>query len=532
MRWCSVLVGLVGTLVWGNARAADIPADPSTYRDLIGTLQPGDVLQLASGEYPRLTISGLHGTPDAWVTIEGPLDGSAVITSDACCNTVQFGDASFVAVRNLTVDAQGLYVNPINAKDAPSHDILIENNTLLGFPPDSQQIVGINTKVTVWNWTIRGNRIIEPGTGIYLGDSDGNDPFIGGVIEYNVVEYATGYCMQIKHQNSYSPLEGMPEGPNRTIIRGNVFLKDDRISPDGDRPNLLVGGFPNDGYGSEDTYEVYGNLLVGNPRESLFQATGTVSIHDNLFVGVGDDQTALLFTEHEGKTIRVAHAYNNTIFGGARGIRLGSPASQSDAVVGNLVFSEEPIGGSITDERDNLVDTVGNAPNYVNAPSVDPAVMDFYPLPGATEGTPQDLSAFASDVAVGRDFNGTDKGEGTFRGAYAGAGENPGCSALALLGDPLGCTTDDGEGETGGSGDSGGVDDSGPETNTSSGDASTGAAGDGDSSGAAQATTSAGSPSEDGAGEGCGCRSHDAPGWAGLFALSLLGLRPRRAVDL
>ncbi len=78
----------------------------------------------------------------------------------------------------------------------------------------------------------------------------------------------------------------MPTGPQRTIIRQNVFIKNDAPSPDGDRPNLLVDGFPDAGEGSQDLYEIYGNLFLHNPRESLLQASGRVSIHDNLFVDV------------------------------------------------------------------------------------------------------------------------------------------------------------------------------------------------------------------------------------------------------
>lgn len=526
-RRLATLVGLGLSCVAGQAWAADIPADPSNYQQLLSTLQPGDVLQLAPGQYPRLTIDGLHGTADAIITIEGPADGeSAVITSDACCNTVQIREASFVAIRNLTVDAQGLSVDPINAKDAPSHDILIENNTLIGFPEGSQQIVGINTKVTVWNWTIRGNRIVEPGTGLYLGNSDGGTPFVNGVIENNVVEYPTGYCMQIKHQNSYSAMDDMPPGPNRTIIRGNVFLKDDRNSPDGDRPNLLIGGFPDDGYGADDMYEIYGNVLIGNPREAQLQATGSFSVHDNLFIGVGDDRTALVVTEHQGKAVRVAHVYNNTVYGGMRGIRFAAGALQSDAVVGNLVFSGEPISGTIGDARDNLVDAIAAAGDYVGAPSVDPATMDFFPLAGAVQGAAADLSVFSGDVAADRDFNGTDKGDVTFRGAYAGEGNNPGCSVAELIEDPAGCTPvvgddddddddDSVDGTAGGDDDDDDDDDDAP---TSGGDSADPTSGDG---------TSAAADGGDSTG-GCDCRSSErTSGWA--WALLLMPLLRRRA---
>jgi len=113
----------------------------------------------------------------------------------------------------------------------------------------------------------------------YLGNSDRNQPFIGGTIEYNLIRDPVGYCMQIKHQNPRPAIEALPREPTTTIIRYNVFIKGDRPSPDGNRPDLLVDGFPDDGPGSQDRYQVYGNVFFHNSRESLFQANGRVSIH-------------------------------------------------------------------------------------------------------------------------------------------------------------------------------------------------------------------------------------------------------------
>ena len=76
----------------------------------------------------------------------------------------------------------------------------------------------------------------------------------------------------------------MPTEPTSTIIRNNVFIKNDWRSPDGDRPNLLVGGFPRSGTGSQNRYEIYGNFFLHNHREALFQGSGRISLHDNIFV--------------------------------------------------------------------------------------------------------------------------------------------------------------------------------------------------------------------------------------------------------
>jgi MYXO-CTERM domain-containing protein len=524
VRRSAVSLGaLLGAWLWsGSAQADDVPADPSDYQDKLAALQPGDTLVLEPGEYPRLTISGLHGTADAWITIAGPTSGDpAIITSDSCCNTVQLYDSSFIAIQNLVVDAQGLYVDGINAKDSISHDILIENNTLRGFPED-QQIVGISTKSPAYNWTIRGNTIIEAGTGLYLGNSDGSQPFVNGVIEYNLVLMPLGYCMQIKHQNDYTAAPGMPEGPNTTIIRHNAFIKDDRPSPDGDRPNLLVGGFPDTGPGAEDRYQIYGNLLVYNPREALIQASGRVSIHDNIFVGAASSFPALALTSHEGKAVELAHVYNNTIFTSGTGISLSSAATEDDAVVGNLVFAATPISGSIADLRDNIEATEAEAGKYVAMPGTMFGAMDFYPLPGAAEGEPLDLGKFVDDADYDVDYNRTAKADFRFRGAYAGAGDNP----CPLDQEIKNCDAagDDTGGSDGGS--DAGTDTTDPSAGGTAGNTSN--ASDDGSTGGGTMDGSAGSGSGDAAeGDGgCGCTSGGSPP-LGLLPVLVLAFRRR-----
>lgn len=348
-----------------NAYADVIPATPHDYKMLLKQLEPGDVLNLSPGTYRRLTLKGIHGTPEEWITITGPLKGEpAIIGGEAGHNTVQLYGSSYLAIKNLTIDGRGLPVDAINAKQFISHHILIENNILRGFPANEQQIVGINTKSTAFHWTIRGNTIIEAGTGIYLGNSNGGAPFIGGIIENNLVVKPTGYCTQVKRQNAYQPPEGLEPGPHVTIIRNNVFIKDDRPSPDGDRPNLLVGGFPGAGPGSNDYYEIYGNLFYHNPRESLFQGSGRMLIHDNIFVGTGNGQTAILVRPHHGKPVVLARIYDNIIYGVARGIRFGTAAQESGEVFGNLIFADDPVSGDIDVQWGNIVDTAKAAPDY------------------------------------------------------------------------------------------------------------------------------------------------------------------------
>jgi hypothetical protein len=417
--------------------AATYQADPTNYRTQLSVLQPGDTLVLNSGTYTLLNVNGLNGTPSAWITITGPASGSpAVIAGSACCNTVEIINSSYLAITNLTIDSKGIAdIFGISAKGSSNlvHDILIENNLLIG-QNANQMTDGISTKTPTWGWIIRHNTILGAGTGMYLGDSNGTQPFIGGLIESNLFQDTIGYNVQIKHQYSRPAIAGMPTDPTKTIIRNNVFIKNNQPSPYEDEPNLMLGAFPSTGLGSSDMYEVYGNFFYHNPREALLQAEGRVSIHDNVFV---DGQYAAIVLRKNYLPLSVAHVYNNTIYSAERGIYFGSTAAVEDAVTGNLVFAATPISGPIANVSGNIVDSFGNAVNYVNAPSFTLGTMDFYPKAGSAQGSALDLSAFASETDSALDFNGTAKSDANraivFRGAYAGEGGNPGWKLQAAI---------------------------------------------------------------------------------------------------
>ena len=413
------------------------PGEPGYYRDLVNQLQPGDTLVLPAGTYEeRLNLSNLQGTAEAWITITGPESGPpAIITTQSnCCNAVQLGSSWFVAIKHLTIDSNSVAVataiDGINAKGGITHDILIEDCTLVGLSYH-QQTVGISTKSTAWNWTVRRNTILEAGTGMYFGNSTGSSPFIASIIENNLVVDTIGYNIQIKYQNPYTQPAGLPAGPHRTIIRNNVLIKSKAQSEwppsrvDGPRPNLLVGGFPGTGPGSQDLYEIYANFVFMNPNEALFQGSGRMTIHGNVFVANGGSAVRL---QNHDLPLKLAHVYSNTIYAADYGIRFASSAQEDDAIVGNLVFAATPISGSYTagNLRDNLTDTVANAGSHVENPSLALGQMDFYPLPGGAQGSPLDLSSFAADTHFDLDFNGDSKGDFQFRGAYAGEGANPG----------------------------------------------------------------------------------------------------------
>jgi hypothetical protein len=407
--------------------AAIYRANHSNYVSRVARLKAGDTLDLEAGTYKGLTIKGLHGTAFAWIVITGPSSGPpAVIEGAGCCNTVEILNSSFVSIENLTVDSKGIEGTfGVSAKDGLSnltHDIRIQNDRFIG-QGGSQQTVAISTKIPTWGWIIRHNQISGAGTGIYLGNSDGSMPFVGGLIENNIIEDTIGYNIEIKWQRRRPPVAGMPASPRSTIIRNNVFIKDGRPSPDGDRPNVLVGGFPDAGAGADDLYEIYGNVFVNNPRESLLQASGRVSIHDNIFVG-GDYAAVAL--QAQDLPLKLAHVYNNTIYTRARGIVFGTAATLEGAVVGNLIFASVPLAGAVKHAAENVVETPAHAGQYVKSPSFDFATMDFYPLAGKCTGTPLDLAPFASETDYALDFNGAPKQGMMFRGAYAGAGTNPG----------------------------------------------------------------------------------------------------------
>lgn len=413
--------------------------EPNYYRALVRVLAPGDTLLLPAGVYPdRLNLDGLQGAPSAWIVITGPVSGpSATITTQStCCNTVQLGGNAYVALENLTIDSAGIdAIDGINAKGGPTHDILIQNCTVVG-QGSHQGTIGISTKSPAWRWTIRGNRIIEAGTGLYLGNSDGTQPFIAGVIEGNLILNSIGYNMQIKHQLPYGSqpwASQLPAGPQRTVIRNNVFIKEKIDWPagkmDGARPNLLVDPFPGLGPGSSDLYEIYGNFFYKNPNEALFQGSGRVSLHDNIFVAAGYRQVSASLTDHNGP-LKLAHVYNNTMFSVAGGgIWFSAAAREGDAVVGNLIISGgSGLGGSISNSNGNVLGSVADASLYFAAPSEALGQMDFYPKTGCPgcSGAPLAMARFTSETDYDRDFNGASKAGHTFRGAYAGQGVNPG----------------------------------------------------------------------------------------------------------
>ncbi len=501
-----------------DAFAVDVQATPADYKAKVNALQPDDVLHLAAGTYDHFSISGLNGTESEPITITGPDSGApATIVADPgpCCNTVEISDSSYVILQHVTVD--GNHVDGafgVSAKSGVVHHITIDGCHFINHDA-GQQHDGISTKVATWGWVIRNNVIEGVGTGLYLGNSDGSAPFVAGLIENNLVKDPIGYCMEIKWQKPRPSLAGMPTGPSTTVIRNNVFMKNDGPSPSGDRPNVLVGGFPDTGAGSDDLYEIYGNFFFHNPRESLFQGSGRVSLHDNVFV---DSAFSAIRLQNHDLPLKLAHVYNNTIYDTIVGIGFSNSAPDGDFVVGNLVFSDSPITGSIQNQSDNIVDSVANAPSFVKNPSLALGAMDFYPLSGKCQGSALDLTSVASELDYDKDFNGTEKAGFTFRGAYAGEGTNPGWQLSGELKSGGGTTPPvGGSGGGGAGGGSGGA---------ATGGSSAGGAASGGTPGSGGSSATPGDSGESG---GCGCRTAGGPrGSLGALGMVLLVLAARR----
>jgi hypothetical protein len=434
----SLLCVLAGTMTGGDCRADAVPAastpakvylgNPSNYLSLLRGLKAGDTLILESGDYdspnevPGLPVLDLNGEPGRPITITGPDTGPRpVLLGRSTHNTIRFSNVSYVIVRNLEVDGRNLGGDGVNAQGT-SHHITLENLAIRGVGSD-QSVIGISTnRATTWNWVIRKCTITGAGTGMYLGNSDGNHPFIAGTIEYNVIKDTIGYNAEIKHQNPHPRIAGIPTNKNSTVIRHNVFSKSGNSSMGAmARPNLLVGHWPLSGPGADDLYEIYGNFFYENPVEALFQGEGNIAFHHNLLVN--NLGMAVNIQRHNDvpKMIRIFH---NTVVAKDNGIRVtgGSPAYRQ-VVVGNAVFAGMPIQAS--EEQQNVTGSYMSAVKYLVNPFGPLGQLDLFPRAGVLKGAAVDMSAIGASSDWKLDFNGVPQ-DATSRGAYSGGGANPG----------------------------------------------------------------------------------------------------------
>lgn len=302
---------------------------------------------LEPGDYRLgLPLHHLSGDADHPVVIEAadPTVPPRFIARPGA-NTVSLVDVRHLVLRHLRLDGGNL---PVDAVKAEGHSryadfITLEHLTIHDHAA-SQQNVGISTKCPAFGWVVKNNRIERVGTGMYFGDSDGGDPFVGGVIEGNRVSRTLGYSLQIKHQKTRLPEHA---GRHDTVIRYNVFSKQDALPGPQARPNVLLGHFPLVGAGSEDRYLVYGNLFLHNPSEALLQAEGRVAVYDNVFInGDGD----AIHIQPHNDVPRDMEIFSNTVLASGTGIQVrpaeGAPYRQR--VIANVVAAAIPLQGGET----------------------------------------------------------------------------------------------------------------------------------------------------------------------------------------
>jgi hypothetical protein len=404
------------------ASAQEIKANPNTYRLQLKGLKPGQTLVLEPGNYDEgLPIVKLHGGKDRPITIRGPAEGKrAVFVGRKDNNTANIEEASYIVIQNLVFDGRGSNADAIKAKREGryAHHITLENLIIRGHD-SSQSNVGISTKCPAWGWIVRDNVIEGAGTGMYFGDSDGSAPFIGGLIERNVIKNSTGYNLQVKHQNVRPELPGMPQGESVTTIRHNVFSKAEGSSsePNMARPNVLVGAFPPNGPGSEDIYLIYGNVFYQNPSERLLQAEGNVALFNNLFINTHSD--AISFQKHHALPRKV-WIFHNTVLSADTGIAIhDADSAHSQKVAANLVFAAKPLLGGT--QQGNVTGALTDAKEYLVAPEGQIGAIDLSPKPGKLKATKTRFEF--EDARV--DFNGTARTR-PLPGAYAHEGRNPG----------------------------------------------------------------------------------------------------------
>jgi hypothetical protein len=430
-----VLVGAAMLPVSGGA--AIVNANPSNYRTVLAGLNAGDTMVLEAGTYANgLPISSKSGTASQPIVITGPDDQSATFTANDCCNTVQLDNVGFLEIRNLTLDGAG--TNGAFGVDArgTTEDITIENLKIINYGGD-QQVVGISTKGPAWNWTVRRNTIIGAGTGMYFGNSDGTAPFVSGLIEHNLVVDTIGYNLQIKHQLARPTNVGLPTGESRTIIRHNVFSKQNNAGTGAlARPNVLVGHFPLSESGANDRYEIYGNFFHQNPVEALFQGEGNIVLHDNLFLNTSG--SAVNIRSHNDKPRNVT-VYHNTVVASGNGIRIANAdPAYVQKIIANAVFAATPVSGP--NQQGNVTGSYVSAADFLVAPTAPLGSLDLFPKAGQLAGTATDLAQFSGYTDGARDFNGTTR-TGVHRGAYEGDGSNPGWRLALSIKPPGGDTS-------------------------------------------------------------------------------------------
>lgn len=410
-----------------EATRATYTAGPDTYLDFVRILKPGDYLQLLPGEYRHgLPVVQIAGTADRPVVISGAGDGRLrpVFIARPGHNTISIINAAYVTIRHLELDGRNLPVDGVKCEGHAeyAHHISLEG-LYIHSHGNNQQTVAVSTKCPAWNWVIRHTVIRGAGTGMYLGNSDGRAPFISGLIEYNLITGTRGYNLQIKHQQVRPALPGMPDGDSTTIIRHNVFSKEEGGSTDTARPSVLVGHWPLSGPGENDRYLVYGNFFYQNPYEALFQGEGNIALYSNLFVNHAGDAVRIRPHNAAPRTVAIFH---NTVLARGTGIsfvRQPDDPAYLQWIMGNVVFAGMPLQAAGIETRSNITGTLDQARVYLVHPFALPGRMNLLSVTGSwfrNEVMNRQINTYPH---AGGDFEGepyvTGESEVTSVGAYA-----------------------------------------------------------------------------------------------------------------
>jgi hypothetical protein len=408
-------------LVGANVQAKTYTAGPGDYMRTLRLLSPGDTLQLAPGYYRSgLRLDGLHGEDGAPITIAGPRDGPrSVLLGRPGHNTVSIKNAAYVTLRDLELDGRGAFVDAVKAEGNAdyAHHITLENLHIHNYALE-QQSVGISTKCPSWDWVVRGNRIEDVGTGMYFGNSNGRDPFIGGLIEGNTIANTIGYNLQIKHQRARPLIESLADGPRMTIIRRNRFIKAENASSgEAARPNVLVGHFPIEGPGSTDGYAIYANLFFQNPHEALFQGEGNIALYSNVFFNSHANDFPAIAIQPHNDIPRKVRVFFNTVVHPSIGIRVLRKEDlwvDDQTVIGNAVFADRPIKGGI--QSGNFTASLSESQDHLRAPVDDLMVFSAVPRQGRLRAD-RVVSRLLGYPEAARDFAGNPRDGGRY-GAY------------------------------------------------------------------------------------------------------------------
>ena len=398
-------------------------AGPADFRNILSGLEAGDTLYLSPGNYTQsLRIENLLGSTQQPILIAGqPGLAKPVFLGNACCNTVSLKLSAYIYLKDIICNGQNIVgIDAIKAEGGSNgwtHHIVVEGFEINNYGAD-QQNVGVSTKCPSWDWWVHHNVITGAGTGMYFGDSDGEQPFANSLIEYNLVQNTVGYNCQVKHQNlnTRNLTIGMPAS-GKTTIRYNVFSKAQNASSGSSaRPNLLVGNFPASGNGANDYYEIYGNIFFQNPFEALFQGTGNLGFYDNLlYNSVGG--AGISIQSHNGFQPRDIDVFFNTILvSGGSGISFsGVNTSYLQRAWANAVFSPTAISGG--QQTENITGTFAQASQFLNAPSLPITSMDLTPQITMLDIAGINLAVLAKYADYDSDFDGVMR-DGTRAGAY------------------------------------------------------------------------------------------------------------------